>query len=468
MRRADVAVIGAGPAGMAAALAASESGASVVVLDEYRRMGGQFFKRAAPDFRLRPSQLSAEHAAGERLRGQVAQSGNIEVLTDTLVWGVFDDKLLMLYGQGKSSALQARALVIATGAYDRPVAFPGWTLPGVMTAGGAQTLARTQWVAPGRRVVIAGAGPFAMPVAQQVVRSGAQIAAIVEATRPMEWLAHAGALWGQWPRFKEAFNYWRSLRGVPVVFGHKIVRAIGRDGVEAVEIASVDRSWRSLAGSTRRIEADALAVAYGFLPNIELADACGCELRWDGFGAAWFVKCDDAMQTSTRGVFAAGEITGIAGSAVAMAEGRLAGIGAAESVGALDAAEAARRRRSPSVARARLMRFADALNELFGPRPGLWDGMEDATTVCRCEEVTAGDIRSCVRAGCDTAKGIKDWTRAGMGPCQGRVCRSLVAQLVSQETGTALESLPRPRVRPPLKPVPFDAIAQSEPAEGPP
>lgn len=464
MRRADVAVVGAGPAGMAAAIAASESGAHVIVLDEYRRMGGQFFKRAAPEFKLQPSQLSPEHAAGERLRSQVASKG-IEVLSDTLVWGVFDDKVLMLYGEGKSSALQARAIVIATGAYDRPVAFPGWTLPGVMTAGGAQTIARTQWVKPGRRVVIAGAGPFAMPVAQQVVRSGAEIVAIVEATRPFEWLAHAGALWGQWPRFKEAFNYWRSLHGVPVLFGHKIVRATGRDSVEAVEIGAVDREWHSIEGSTRRLEADALALAYGFLPNIELADACGCKLRWDGFGAAWFVKCDAAMATSVSGVFAAGEITGIAGSAVAMAEGRLAGISAAEHVGTIDAHEAARKRRAPTDERTHLMRFADALNELFGPRPGLGEGMEDATTVCRCEEVTAGDIRSCVRAGCASVKGVKDWTRAGMGPCQGRVCRSLVAQVVSQETGMALESLQRPRVRPPFKPVPFDAIAQSEPAE---
>lgn len=464
MRRADVAVIGAGPAGMAAALAAAEAGARVVVVDEYRRMGGQFFKRASPDFRLRPSQLSAEHAAGESLRAQVAAKG-IEVLGDTLVWGVFDDKLLMLYGEGKSSALQARALVIATGAYDRPVAFPGWTLPGVMTAGGAQTMARTQWVKPGRRVVIAGAGPFAMPVAQQVARSGAEIVAIVEATRPLEWLPYAGALWGQWPRFREAFTYWRSLRGVRVIFGHKVVRAVGTETVEGVEIAAVDRAWRSLPASNRMLEADALALAYGFLPNIELADACGCELRWDPFGAAWFVQCDAAMATSASGVFAAGEITGIAGSAVAIAEGRLAGIGAAEFVGALKKEEAARRRTAYSRERRHLMRFADALNEIFGPRPGLWEGMEDATTVCRCEEVTAGDIRACVRAGCATVKGVKDWTRAGMGPCQGRVCRSLVAQVLAQGSGTPLESLQRPRVRPPFKPVPFDAIAQSEPAE---
>jgi NADPH-dependent 2,4-dienoyl-CoA reductase/sulfur reductase-like enzyme len=466
MQTFDVAVIGGGPAGMAAALEASGSGARVAVLDEYGRMGGQFFKRAAGDFRLQPAQLSAEHASGERLRAQVAEKG-IEVLTNTLVWGVFEDRLLMLYREGRSIALRPRALIIATGAYDRPVAFPGWTLPGVMTAGGAQTIARTQWVKPGQRVVIAGAGPFAMPVAQQVARSGAEIVAIVEATRPSEWLPHAGALWGQWPRFREAFNYWRSLRGVPVAFGHKIVRAIGEGCVEAAEIAAVDKTWHAAAGSHRRLEADAIALAYGFLPNVEIAEACGCELAWDPFGGAWFVRCDERMATSVSGVFAAGEITGIAGSAVAMAEGRLAGIGAARFVGAIDAAEAERRRRGPAGERSRLMRFADALNRLFGPRPGLWEGMEDATTVCRCEEVTAGDIRSCVRAGCASVKGIKDWTRAGMGPCQGRVCRSLVSELLSRESGVALREVQRARIRPPFKPVPFDAMAQSEAAEAP-
>ena len=142
----------------------------------------------------------------------------------------------------------------------------------------------------------------ASAVAQQVARSGANIVAIVEATRPSEWLPHAAALWGQWPRFKEAFNYWRGLRGVPVAFGHKIVRAIGDGCVEAAEIAAVDKSWHAAVGSHRRLEADAIALAYGFLPNIEIAEACGCELAWDPFGTAWFVRCDERMATSADGM----------------------------------------------------------------------------------------------------------------------------------------------------------------------
>jgi NAD(P)H-nitrite reductase large subunit len=245
------------------------------------------------------------------------------------------------------------------------------------------------------------------------------------------------------------------------MYGHKIIRALGPDSVRAVEIAAVDRQWRALPKTVRRLEVDAVATAYGFLPNIEAADGCGCELRWDPHSQAWFVQHDANMATSVSGVYAAGEITSIAGSAVAMEEGRIAGISAAAFVGTISSQEAEERRSASIKRRAHLMRFADALNQLFAPRSGLWEGLEDATTVCRCEEVTAGDIRSCVRAGCASLKGIKDWTRAGMGPCQGRVCRSLIAQLVAQESGTSLEKVRRPRIRPPFKPVPFDVMAQS-------
>ncbi|TAK82017.1 MAG: FAD-dependent oxidoreductase [Betaproteobacteria bacterium] len=458
--KAEIAVIGGGPGGMSAALAASKSGAHVVLMDEYTRLGGQFFKRAASDFELATSQLSAEHRAGEELRKGIAAS-KVEVLSGTLVWAVFG-KTLMLYREGRSFPLEAGAVVIAAGAYDRPVAFPGWTLPGVMSAGGAQTIARTQWVKPGSRILIAGAGPFVMPVAQQVLRTGAEIVAIVEATRPAEWLRYAGSLWGQWPRFREAFKYWQSLRQVPVLYGHKVMRAIGTGQVEAVEIAAVDNAWRALPGTLKRYEVDALAIAYGFLPNIEAADGCGCEMRWDPYGQTWFVRHDSDMGTSVPGVYAAGEITGIAGSAVAMEEGRIAGVSAAEFLGRIPTAEAERLRAPFMKSRRHLMRFADALSECFRPRPGLWEGLEDATTVCRCEEVTAGDVRSCVRAGCSTVKAIKDWTRAGMGPCQGRICRNLVAQLIAEEASTNIASIPRPRIRPPFKPVAFDAMAQSE------
>ena len=326
MLEADIAIVGAGPAGMAAALAAAEAGASAIVCDEYPRPGGQFFKRAAEFFGLAPAHLGREHAHGERLRHALAE-GRIRVLSDTLVWGAFADQALMLYREGMSETLRARAVVIATGAHDRPVPFPGWTLPGVMSAGGAQTLAKTQWVKPGARMLLAGAGPFALPVADSLLRAGVEIAAIVEATRPREWWRHAAALWGQWPRFAEAWAYRRTLRRarVPVLFGHKIVRAEGGDTVTGAVVAAVDGDWHARPGTERRFAVDAVASGYGFLPNTELADSMGCALRWDPHGQAWFVAVDGAQATSRPGIFAAGEITGIGGSALALEEGRIAG-----------------------------------------------------------------------------------------------------------------------------------------------
>lgn len=463
MLETDIAVVGAGPAGMAAALAAAESGAAVTVCDEHARPGGQFFKRAGGAFGLEAGHLGREHEHGERLRRALA-AGNIRVLNDALVWGVFPDKVLMLYREGRSEALRARAIVIAAGAYERPVPFPGWTLPGVMTAGGAQTLAKTQWVKPGRRMLLAGAGPFALPVADSLLRAGVETVAIVEATRPRQWWRHAAALWGQWPRFAEAFAYRRTLRraGVPVLFGHKILRAEGDDTVTGAVVAAVDGEWRARPGSERRFVVDAITTGYGFLPNSELADLMGCDSRWDPHGQSWFVAVDNRLATSQTGVFAAGEITGIGGSAIALEEGRIAGLSAAEYLGAIDARRAAQLRAPIQRARRRLQRFADMVNALFAPRLGLWEGLAGDTLACRCEEVTAAEVRACVRAGCASPKEVKDWTRAGMGLCQGRICRSLVAQAIAEEKRISPRHVPRPSVRPPIKPAPIGALALSE------
>jgi NADPH-dependent 2,4-dienoyl-CoA reductase/sulfur reductase-like enzyme len=459
----DVGVVGAGPAGMAAALAAAECGLSVTVCDEYPRPGGQFFKRAGGVFALGGAHLGREHERGERLRRALAQ-GRIRVLSEALVWGAFPGNALMINHGGRSEVLRARAVVIATGAYDRPVPFPGWTLPGVITAGGAQTLAKTQWVKPGQRMLLAGAGPFVLPVAESLLRAGVDIVTIVEATRPREWWRHAAALRGQWERFAEAFAYWRRLRRarVPVLFGHKILRVEGDEAVGAAVVAPVDGDWRAGAGEERRFAVDAVATGYGFLPNLELADLLGCEARWDSHNQSWFVAVDERLATSRPGIFAAGEITGIGGSAIALEEGRIAGISAAEHLGALDAAGAVRLRAPSQRAHRRLQRFAAMVNALFAPRPGLWEGIAGDTLVCRCEEVTAADVRNCVREGCRTPKEVKDWTRAGMGLCQGRICRSLVAQAIAEERRVPAREVARPSVRPPIKPTPIGVLATTE------
>ena len=322
----DVAVVGAGPAGMAAAVEAAEAGASVLMLDEYAKPGGQFFKRAGDGFSVGRARLTREHDRGEALRQKLSHP-RIRVQSSALVWGRFDDTL-MIYRESHTEAVPRESSRDRDRRLRPSCGVSGVDSPGVISAGGAQTLAKTQWVKPGHRMLLAGAGPFLLPVAQSLLRAGVRIAAIVEATKPAQWLRHAGSLWGQWPRFAEAWDYKRELRraGAPAIYGHKIVRALGERKVEAAVIAKVDRDWHAIPGTERTIAVDGIATGYGFLPNIELAASCGCDLRYDEFARAWFVRCDQTMATNVPGVFVAGEITGIGGSAVALAEGRIAGI----------------------------------------------------------------------------------------------------------------------------------------------
>jgi D-hydroxyproline dehydrogenase subunit alpha len=422
----DVAIVGAGPAGMAAAVAARRAGASVAVIDEYAAPGGQIWRRR---FDAGPETLPL---AGRRASAELAASG-ATVLSGTTVWAAPDARTLLL--SGPPGRVCAGAVVLATGAYDRPVAFPGWTLPGVMTAGAAQALAKGQGVLPGRRVLLAGAGPFLLPVARQLRAGGAEVVAVVEATRRREWLAAAPRMARHVDRLRDYAGYRARLGGTRFVWGHVIVRAEGSGGVERATIAAAGPDWAPLAGSERSFTVDAVCTAYGFLPSTDLARALGCELRGDA------VAHDADMRTSVAGVFVAGEAAGIGGSELARLEGELAGTRAAES-GRV-------RRPTPALERrlAREAGFAALLEDLFGARPGLRSLPAPDTILCRCEDVTAAAVDA---AGAPSPAALKILTRCGQGPCQGRVCERLIAE--------RLGSGERFSTRAPLRPVPLDVL----------
>jgi D-hydroxyproline dehydrogenase subunit alpha len=438
---ADVAVVGAGPAGIAAALAACDRGASVVVIDEQPAPGGQIWRRGA-----------GAEPAGAAARTAVAAlaASPATVLSGTAVWATAGDAgLLTVDAAGVPGEVRARALVVATGAHDRPVAFPGWTLPGVMTAGGAQALAKAQGLAPGRRVVLAGAGPFLLPVARELVARGAAVVALAEATRRRDWLRHARVAVRDAARLREYGRYRRALHaaGVEVRWGQVVVRADGVDAVESVTLAPCDAAWRPDMDRAYAVAADALCTAYGFVPAVELARSLGCALTAEGS-----VRCDDDLRTSVPHVFAAGEPTGIGGAELASAEGAIAGAAAAGHAGrgpvAPPAAGVVRKRR-------RHARFAALLGDLFAPQPGLWELAAPDTVLCRCEDVTLAEARA---AAANSAAGgmgaLKIVSRCGQGPCQGRMCAELVARASGQEAEHARYS-----VRPPLRPIALGTLA---------
>jgi NADPH-dependent 2,4-dienoyl-CoA reductase/sulfur reductase-like enzyme len=419
-----VVVLGAGPAGLAAAQAALARRATVTVLDEGEHVGGQFWRHHDG---LTDPRMQHQWARFERLRTAIERA---RVHEQASVWRIEaggDLRVHALIGPADSAgrpalAVEADALVIATGAHDRALPVPGWTLPGVITAGAAQALAKRDGVPPGRRTVVAGAGPFLLPVAASIALAGGTVAELVEA-------ADAPAIARGWGR-----NPWRLARSAgkarelaayvadllrhrtPYRFGSAVTRIHGERAVEAVTVQRIDADWRPIPGSERTIECDSVALGHGFTPRLEAAVQAGCAIS-----AERFVEVDDRQATTVAGVFAAGEVTGIAGADAALAEGAVAGFVAAG--GDLDDP----RLRRILDARRRNHAFAERL-DTHAVRPGWTAWLDDDTIVCRCEAVTRARIAEYADG---PSRAMRLATRAGLGACQGRTCGRSVEALVA-------------------------------------
>lgn len=461
----DIAVVGAGPAGLAAALAAAGTGAAVTLVESAPHPGGAYYARpwaALP--------RSPEQREGQRLVEQLAAT-SARLLTGTLVWGAFPAPegagwLLALQGPAAPAHLHARAVILATGAYDRPLAFPGWTLPGVLTAGAVQLLLKQQGVLPGKRYLLSGCGPLQLTVAAALLQAGAELVAVLEATRPHpRLLARLPALYGQGARLREGWGYLTALRRarVPYRLGWTVVAAQGAGEVAAAVIARLDAAGRPLPATRQTVAVDTLVLGYGLLPNDGLARLLGCRTEFDPLTGRYRLWRDGTGQTSLPGVYAIGDGVSIGGAALARLEGRLVGLAAAAAVGRVppEVVPVEQRRLRPQLARER--RFARLLAESFAPPPGLETLATDATPLCRCETVTLGEVRAAVAHGVRTLTELKGWTRAGMGNCQGRICGELLARalVVAAHDPTVTPATVGPlHVRPPLHPLTVAQLAQ--------
>lgn len=438
----DVAVIGSGPAGLAAIRQLAGKGFKVAVIDEQDLPGGQIYRQPPREF-----QTAEMNTKGNVLLKETGEWQGIDWIHATQLWGLtpldqdgytivspeqaslFE---LSLSGKARGSLLVKR-LLLATGAYERMVPFPGWTLPGMMSAGGIQLFIKSQKFIPGEKILLFGTHPFLFVVANQILQAGGHIEGIVFAQdipNVRELLRFGLHSMGRWGKIRELFTALRAVRDnkVPVHFGMLPAHAAGAEKVEKV----IFSSWNGTKELS--IACDSAGACFGFVASSELARQAGCNMHFDRQQGGWIAFHDEWMQSSVPPIFVAGEITGVGGAEISELEGELAGIGLLQSLG-YEVGELRIRAKQLNVQLASWRRFAKMLGEAATPMPDTLRSIRtDSTLLCRCEEVSVGDIRQAIAMNqFENVNAIKQATRCGMGLCQGRYCENSLLEEISPD-----------------------------------
>ncbi|BCG02220.1 FAD/NAD(P)-binding oxidoreductase (plasmid) [Paraburkholderia sp. PGU19] len=468
----QVVIVGAGPAGIRAAQTLVAAGIRPIVLDENARWGGQIYRQPPADAGFTRSKATLygfeskkADAVHETMRALLPQ---IDYRPDTLVWSC-EGRRLDTIRNGREASVAFTQLIIASGATDRVLPVPGWTLPGVYTLGGAQVALKAQGSAIGRRVVLAGTGPLLYLIAYQYVKAGARIEAVLDTSAWSKQVAAVPKLINQPSTFAKGIYYvaWLKARGVRMERGVTLVGIDGEEGVAGIRFKASHESER-----IETITCDAVGLGFGLRPETQLADLAGCRFRFDTLNGCWLPERDAAGRSSVAGIYLAGDGAGIAGADAAELAGRRAALALLDDLGIEHPAHADGL--DPATLERRLQRiavFRAGIEAAFAPPSQPAKHWPDDMTVCRCEEVDAGTLRRCIRGGeASEINRLKALTRVGMGRCQGRMCGEAAIALLSEETGRPPESVGRLRSQAPIKPIPispmlFDDVVAAIPEE---
>jgi NADPH-dependent 2,4-dienoyl-CoA reductase/sulfur reductase-like enzyme len=412
----DVVIVGAGPAGLAAAVRSAENGCKVTLIDDNPRVGGQIWRGGA---------AANKNSAAMRWFNSIRSQKNISILNGRVVSADTEARQLTVESLDNAATVSWRVLILATGARELFLPFPGWTLPGVVGVGGLQALAKAGLPLTNKRIVVAGSGPLLLAAADYFRKHGAKVRMIAE--QASRWrLARFGVGLFRCPeKLLQALQLRTSLHGIPYRTGSWITRAEGNGSLQRVSLTDGRRTWTE--------ECDYAAVAYGLWPNTELATLLGCRM------AANAIAVDKHCRTSAPDILCAGEATGIGGLGLSLVEGEIAGLTAAGNLSAANRLHSRRRAEE---------RFADRLKRAFALRPELKTLSEAATIVCRCEDVSFQRLHRS-----SSWREAKLHTRCGMGPCQGRVCGPALSVLFGWDFSS---------VRPPIFPARIGTLLENQ------
>jgi len=449
---ADVGIVGAGPGGLAAANALARAGLSVVVLDEGHRAGGQIF-RQLPHGSENHGQIAEppSHHHGHALLDTFGKT-DVVLRSGATVWDARPGRL-WFEQDGASWLLRCKHIVLAPGAFDRCIPFPGWTLPGVLTAGALQVMVRGFGVVPGKRALVVGSGPLLLPTVTALLSAGVKVVAALEASSRWNAMKALPGVLRSGARLREALWYARKLlrAGVALRWGWTVFSCEGDGAVQRAVIGKVDAQGRPRRDTAQTIEVDVVGAGFGLVPSVELGLLLGCASRYAATRGGHCLVVDSQQRTNVPDVFAAGEICGIGGAEVAIAEGELAAAAIVQAVRGTAVPAALTKKAATERA------TADAMLRAFAPLPGLYDLAQPDTIVCRCEDVPLQRARDAADLHGTSLRAIKVGCRAGMGPCQARICGPSL-QALACRSAVAMDL---PVVQVPCKPVRSETIVNA-------
>ncbi len=451
----DALIIGSGPAGLAAAVAARSCGLDVLVLDEQAYMGGQLFRNQHLESGRAALDAHDRHLGSELLTA--FEKSGAQYMPQSTVWGL-EGNTVFYQHQGHAQKVSTSKILFAVGGMERPVPFEGWTLPGVMTAGAAEILLRSGMplAAPREPVVLAGNGPLLLSLAVHLIENKIPIAAWLDTGRfahKLQSIIHMGTLYKDIPYFTRGMKMALKIltQKIPIIPHVTQMQALGGNHVERVCYEKKGQ-WHEII-TTRLLRHE------NVIPRIQIASALGINLAWEHTQRYWYPQVDALGRTSQDHIYMAGDGAFVYGGEAAMAQGSLVGLSMAMDLGVIAPQEAQKKMAQATQTFQTLCQARKYLRTVFAPNPQIYE-VSDETIVCRCESVKAKDIRAAIQEGYTTPDEVKRFTRCGMGPCQGRMCGSALAEIMAKELGRPMENLPLLKNRQPFAPVSLGAYCQ--------